>query len=49
MRCGKDKVPMTPALRAEIIKNIRFYGTGDNTNIIDDINNYSNKHQYQWH
>ena len=28
VRVGAQKVPMTPALKAEIMKHCKFYGTG---------------------
>lgn len=28
VRLGSEKVPMTPALKAEIYKHVKFYGTG---------------------
>ena len=28
VRVGANKVPMTPAIKAEIIKHCRYYGTG---------------------
>jgi len=31
VRVGADKVPMTPALKAEIYKHVKFYGTGRDT------------------
>lgn len=29
VRIGTEKVPMTPALKAEIYKHVKFYGTGE--------------------
>jgi len=29
VRIGTQKVPMTPAIKAEIIKHVKFYGTGE--------------------
>lgn len=34
MRIGTEKVPMTPALKAEINKHVKFYGTGKKRFII---------------
>ena len=31
VRVGTQKVPMTPALKAEIMKHVKFYGTGRDT------------------
>jgi Ca2+ transporting ATPase len=31
VRVGANKVPMTPALKAEIMKHVKFYGTGRDT------------------
>lgn len=28
VRVGTQKVPMTPALKAEIMKHVKYYGTG---------------------
>ena len=28
VRVGTTKVPLTPAIKAEILKNVRYYGTG---------------------
>ena len=33
VRVGNEKVPMTPALKAEINKHVKFYGTGELTSV----------------